>query len=156
MVGLEERTKEAYEETALDDAPCTERANLALSHPEHRPGNLVVTFANSAEFPRSEAAMRVVSVGGQRVVCGTLAYLEAGPAALTHEIGHVAGLPDCDSRNASCRLMVSRGGGFMPPSPEECGVIRRWAYNRASHSWPGTTGEVPLEAPPTGGWSWPD
>lgn len=154
--GLEERTDSYYEETAREEAPCDERATLALNHPDHKNGNLVVTFADRVEFPTSQAAMRVVSVGGQRVVCGTFSFLKAGPAALTHEIGHVAGLPDCDPANASCRLMISLGGGVIPPSPEECGAIRRWAYNRASHSWPGTTGEVPLEAPPTGGWSWPD
>jgi hypothetical protein len=143
-----------YESTALNDRPCRDRADAVLNHPDHRPGRVVITFTERPEFPTSSAFERVVSVGGEKVVCGTMKTpIGITGTVLAHEIGHVAGLPDCEASDR-CRLMVSKGGGFPPPTASECGEIRRWARSKADHSW--QLSGTQLEPAPAGDWSWPD
>lgn len=143
-----------YEDGTFDDRPCRDRAGLVVDHPDHRPGRLVVTFTERPEFTDTKVFERVVRVGSENVVCGTMKTTQGiSGTVLAHEIGHVAGLDDCNASD-TCRLMVSEGGGSPPPTPRECGVIRRWARGMADHSWP--TSGTELEPAPVGDWSWPD
>ncbi len=95
--------------------------------------------------------------GGQSqspLVCTSLSS-EVPAVTLAHEIGHAAGMGDCESGDR-CVLM-SGGGGRLPPSAAECGALRRWARNRAiDEVWNLT--EVAL-APAPGEdeeWKWPE
>lgn len=139
-----------YPSAALDDAPCYDRRTLIEIGGEHDGSNvLTVAFSERAGFDDSAEASRRIS----GLVCTSMTPRNASQAVLAHEIGHAAGLidPSVSGPTATVRLMVA-GGGLLPPTPAECGAIRRWARPKAIRA---ELGGAVLEPAPLGDWSWP-
>lgn len=53
-------------------------------------------------------------------------FATSQPTVIAHEVGHIAGMPDCTVDSGTCKMMNTNGGGGMPPTPSECNGLKNY------------------------------
>lgn len=107
-------------------APCSQNIGFAQADPRFVANVPVLIYMRRTSFSDSEEDGRALMGSG-----GACVRRGSRPFAIAHEIGHVMGLDDCgDSKNPTCSIMVSLGGGDVP-LPAECTAARTWAQARS-------------------------
>lgn len=115
-----------YSSSALDSTPCNDNLSLASEDSRFLTGVTTIIFMERSGFPDSPEEGRAIT----SAACVRRSSL---PNLVSHELGHVMGLPDCGDCSAStCSMMCSLGGGAPPPTPSECAGVQSWALTASS------------------------
>ena len=125
--GGSEYTDSQYPNGTNDNTPCNESAEQARASGHALDNVPLVVFKQRAGFAGTGEDGRYVPTADASCVSF---QGSKSPVTVAHELGHNAGLGDCTG-SATCQLMISLGGGAVPPSSYECGVIKTWAHGRS-------------------------